>query len=321
MLKEPNYYARLRLPIDATTEEIRRAYRESARRFHPDSSTKTGETEIFLEIQEAYEVISDPLKRAAYDSTLSAEAFIPPSLINSVVYSRKSIPNLDESQLLYVLINIKLDEQLEIPSGPPLNLCLILDCSTSMRGPLMDTVKSTAIELYRQLRYQDIFSLVTFSDNAKVLLPAGSQVDRSIVETSIQMLRASGGTEIRKGLEAGYNEIRRHLRSDYINHIIIITDGHTYGDEEACLQLANQAYLEGVGISALGIGSQWNDVFLDKVTTRTGGNASYVTRAKDIQDYLKMKFLSLGKSYANRAVLDYETPAGITLKYCTRLEP
>ena len=88
---ESNYYARLGIPVNATPEELRRAYREAARQLHPDTNVEAGETELFLSVQEAYDVISDPEKRTAYDATLPPEVFAPPPVKVSTLYSRGKI--------------------------------------------------------------------------------------------------------------------------------------------------------------------------------------------------------------------------------------
>jgi len=70
-----NYYEILGLPKTASNAQIKRRYRELVRKYHPDvARDKTTAHRLFIQINEAYEVLSDPSHRRSYDESLNREA-------------------------------------------------------------------------------------------------------------------------------------------------------------------------------------------------------------------------------------------------------
>jgi molecular chaperone DnaJ len=63
-----DYYQVLGVPRDADAKALKKAFRQLARRYHPDTSTEPDAGQRFREIAEAYAVLSDPAKRASYDA-------------------------------------------------------------------------------------------------------------------------------------------------------------------------------------------------------------------------------------------------------------
>ncbi len=68
MASTRDYYDILGVPRGASDEELKRAFRKLAQQWHPDVSREPGADERFKEINEAYQVLSDPQRRQAYDT-------------------------------------------------------------------------------------------------------------------------------------------------------------------------------------------------------------------------------------------------------------
>ena len=76
-------YTVLQVSANADTDEIKRAYRNLALKLHPDKAGSTPEAEdAFLELKDAYDILSDPKKRRQYD-------FDPDSLLEEEHYAEK----------------------------------------------------------------------------------------------------------------------------------------------------------------------------------------------------------------------------------------
>ncbi|MDZ7790539.1 MAG: DnaJ C-terminal domain-containing protein [Xanthomonadales bacterium] len=82
-MKFKDYYKTLGVEPDASADDIRRAYRKLARKYHPDRNKETGSEDRFKEVGEAYEVLKDAEKRKQYDQLRAGgyrggEDFRPP---------------------------------------------------------------------------------------------------------------------------------------------------------------------------------------------------------------------------------------------------
>jgi curved DNA-binding protein len=77
-----DYYAVLGVPRDATADQVKKAWRKLARKYHPDVSQEPDAAARMSEVNEAHAVLSDPEKRAAYDALArghrGGERFTPP---------------------------------------------------------------------------------------------------------------------------------------------------------------------------------------------------------------------------------------------------
>lgn len=209
---------------------------------------------------------------------------------------------LHVSQLVYLLVNIQPPPEFQ-QARTSLNICLVIDRSTSMRGERLDQVKAAAALILEKLTPQDTLSVVTFSDRAEIVVPNSPVNNRTMLLARIQGIQASGGTEIYQGLAMGMQEIVKQLGKQGLSHLVLLTDGHTYGDAGQCIELAQRAAGRNVGISALGIGTEWNDQFLDALVAPSGGQSAYIEDPNLILELLQERVKGLGAAYAHNVRL------------------
>ena len=316
-----DHYAILGVTPTASPEELRAAYKIAARRFHPDVNKSPGAATIFKDINAAYEILNDQVKRIAYDA--AHNQLSNPSLGLKTFFSRPTLKRMDERQLLYTLVTIQ--PSLEIAAGresdAPLNLALVLDRSTSMKGRRLQNLKRAVHRIIDDLHEQDVISVIAFSDAAEVLIPAQHPGDKRAMKALVSTMRANGATAMLAGLRSAVAQINRYRDTRYVNHIMLITDGRTYGDEDDCLALASEAHDQGVGLSGMGIGEDWNDRFLDALATRTGGSSTYIISPESVAEFMEERVRSLASAYAERAQLITAPTADIELNSVMRISP
>lgn len=234
-----------------------------------------------------------------------------------------SHPNLKVSmgeQACYVLLDISPSKNLPT-SRLPLNLCLVLDRSTSMQGIRLQQVKEATRQIIDFLEPEDTMSLVVFSDKAEVLLAGQKKIDKAMAKSIASTIQPSGGTEMLQGLMAGLKEIQTHRTENSVNHLILLTDGRTYGDEEDCQKQAEWAGINQISLSTMGIGADWNEDLLDAMANASGGISTYIDTPRKIVDTFKSTIRELSTIVAREIILTISPIPQVTLYEAFQITP
>ena len=312
----PNYYAILGISSAATQSEIRVAAERLGSQFSADMHDPAGNV-AYRQLLTAYDVLSNPEKRASYDAQLTQ---LSSRLLQVNLMASRQTIGPEQEHLLYLLTDIRPPEQKQ-EEKQAVNICLVIDRSTSMRGERLDRVKAATRLMVEKLSGEDVISIVTFSDRAELVCPAGFAQNRNQILARLSTIMAGGGTEIYQGLKAGVRELTKVTLSKYVNQLILLTDGHTYGDEEECLKLAGESAGRGISFSAFGIGGDWNDKFLDQLVAPASGHSAYIENPADLIRHLNERIQGLSVIYAQDVHLALQLPENVSLKYAMKMTP
>jgi Ca-activated chloride channel family protein len=326
MLPYIDPYTTLGVSRDASSEEIKNAYRRIARRLHPDvNQGNPGAGVQFQDVTGAYELLADPDRKLKFDKNSSHNKSGDSYTFNfRVTPSKLYILPLQEPQVIYLLAEILPDPRardIDVRRESRLNLTLVLDHSNSMNGTRLDKVKVAAHQIIDQMSPSDILSVIGFNDHAELIVGATPVDNKPSLKAKISMMSASGGTEIFKGLSLGVEQNKKFLGPKLINHIILLTDGNTFGDQEKCAELARAAAKQGISISAMGLGQEWNDEFLDQLASITGGSSAYINSANAVVQFLNDHVRNLSNSFAERVRISVAPDPDIKLESAFKLTP
>ena len=184
----------------------------------------------------------------------------------------------------------------------PLNLCLVLDCSGSMKGTPLDTVKQAAISIIEKLQPGDRISIVAFNHEAKLIVPYQLISDTDKIGHQINLLEADGGTAIDQGIKLGIKQIALGQRNT-VSHICLLTDGENeHGDDQKCFKFAKLAAEYKTTINTLGFGQHWNQDTLEKIADLANGTLSYIEEPERVlfefeQIFARLQTVGLTNAY------------------------
>ena len=235
--------------------------------------------------------------------------------------SRTTVGASDEQQLLYVLLEAAPEGMPSQIPQLPLNICLLIDRSSSMRGERLQYVKAAAGKIIDQLGQDDFFSLVTFNDRAEVVVQAQRATQKADLKRATNSIEAAGGTEMAMGMALAVQEVQRSMLPRGVSRILLLTDGRTYGDEARCVEIARRAQSRNIGITALGVGLEWNEDLLETMTARENSHAQYITSAGDIADVFSAEVKRMHSIFAQQVMFSTTLRPGSLLRSLDRVQP
>lgn len=168
----------------------------------------------------------------------------------------------------------------------PVDLAVVIDASGSMSAQgKIEYARQAARLLASNLDRDDRFSLVTFNDAARTLIPAVPVDDLPALQRAIDGIYEGGGTNLYAGLEQGADQVRGSLRPGMVGRVVVLSDGHAnvgLTSAEAFERFSAELAATGVAVSAIGLGRDYNEDLLAKMADLGGGSYDYVDDPKEL---------------------------------------
>ncbi|MFF6904501.1 von Willebrand factor type A domain-containing protein [Streptomyces sp. NPDC012389] len=182
------------------------------------------------------------------------------------------------------LLRVGLATKAAPPSSerPPASLTFVVDVSGSMAGEgRLGLVKKSLDILTDELRDDDSVSLVTFSDEAETRLPMTRlKGHRNKIRDAVDAMEPAQSTNVEAGIERGYEESVKGHRKGVNNRVVLLSDAlANTGDTSAdnILERIDSARREyGITLFGVGVGSDYGDAFMERLTNRGDGHTTYV---------------------------------------------
>lgn len=195
----------------------------------------------------------------------------------------------------------------------------------TLRASVPSALDYTARALHsvvERLDQRDSLCLVACAEQAR-LLEAADGAHRAALAAGIARLHTTylgEATDLAAGLRLALDVLSRADSRGYGRRIILLTDGFTR-DAEACIALARTAAAQGISVSTLGLGGEFQDALLTRLADLSGGRATFVRRPEQIPAAVAAELEAARRVVAHALTLELRLPQRVALRHVTRLSP
>lgn len=218
--------------------------------------------------------------------------------------------------LRYVVVTVTAPELAS--ERVPVDIAMVVDTSGSMgREGKIEAARSAADELVDALREGDRFALVGFDDRARVLVE-GTRFDGDTarLHSVIQGLRDDGATNLWDGLVLGEDQLAS-AESASPRKVLLVSDGQANVGEtspDAFARLAQRYASEGVSVSAIGLGRDFNENLLEAMADAGGGSYRFVGNPEELSTVIAAELERTHQTLARQARVKVHMADGVRLR-------
>lgn len=194
----------------------------------------------------------------------------------------------NKKSVVYLALDILPPQSPPGARGLPSAICLLIDRSGSMKGERLDQAKAAAHQMLGQLQPTDYIGMMTFSSKIDRVadLEQVQSVDMRQLAKKIERLKAGGGTELYRGLEAAYEQLIRigNTAGHLVKRVILLSDGKPDDDipDTEYKNLAARMREMGISVQTLGVGPDYNEDLLGSIAEYSGGMWQHISSPSEI---------------------------------------
>ncbi|TAL57838.1 MAG: VWA domain-containing protein [Bacteroidetes bacterium] len=213
---------------------------------------------------------------------------LPPLLVPLTAASTGSITaNPDTASLTDTVVPIATaNTTFSLTDYKKNNIVFLIDKSSSMNKPnCMPLLQSAMTQLANMARYEDRITILTYANEAKLVLPGTPGSDHEKIIAVINQLKCGGRTEGGKAIQAAYKNAEDNFIKGGMNQIIIATDGGFNGiseNETELMELVGAKVKEEIKLSVLAFGqNRFGKAHLIRLAKQGEGLYIFVSNEED----------------------------------------
>lgn len=238
----------------------------------------------------------------------------PEHSVNLQVGVTNPVLAANKTQKVYVkvaLVGIKTPINI---NRSPINIALVLDKSGSMQGSRIQAAKQAAIMAIDSLQINDIVSVISYDNFVQVIVPATKVSNKHFIRQKINALTANGSTALYAGVEQGAIEVKKFMATQYINRVVLLSDGKANVGLKSVQDLAKLGERlggQGISVTTIGLGAGYNEDLMSQLASYSDGNHSFVKDTNNLSQIFTYEFGDAKSAIANNIHITLHCAAGI----------
>ena len=197
----------------------------------------------------------------------------------------------------------------------PMNLSIVLDRSGSMADEgKMENAKKSLYSLIDQLNEEDIVSIVIFDDVINVLCESRRAGNKNELKRMVSGIYPRGSTNLGGGMVEGFRQAECNARKDYVNRVILISDGLANQgiiDPHELAQIARRHRAKSISLTTIGVGLDYNENLMVNLSENGGGNYYFVEKSTNLASIVRKEYNLLSSVIAQNASIELTLGPGV----------
>jgi len=205
----------------------------------------------------------------------------------------------------------------ESPRRRPMNLAVVLDRSGSMADQAkIEYAKKALYALIDRLQPDDLFSLVIYDDVIDVLRRSHRVGDKRDLKRLVEEVYPRGATNLGGGMIEGLRQVERSLDREYVNRVILLSDGlanRGITDLHELGRIARRYRARSISLTTMGMGMDYNENLMVGLAESGGGNYYFIESPHSLASIFHREFKTLSSVVAQNAQIELRLGRGVRL--------
>src|SRR6185295_3498920 len=159
-----------------------------------------------------------------------------------------------------------------------------------------------------------IFSFITYSDRAEVVLPAQQVEDKEALKSRISRVHPGGSTALYAGVEVGAEQVQKYFSSRRINRVILLSDGLANigpSTPRDLRRLGHELSKGGLCVTTIGVGDDYNEDLMAGLAESSDANYYYVKDTEKLPQIFAKELGELLTVAAREVRIEITCPGGV----------